>query len=102
MIELVLAEAETDCEDHTLKVRVGVKTPPLAPAFDEEVVAGLLRWLAQCTDGRCATRDAKTAHLMGQGMVFHFTSDLKRDEFRQMLVAYLPNALRQRLTFKKI
>jgi hypothetical protein len=96
----VLAEAERDCSKHTFGVRVRYFCNPLK--HRTSIVAGLLRVLADHTDGYCANRDANDVDLTKSGMLFHFTSDVKRDEFMQAIQRYLRKEVRDCLTVNKV
>jgi hypothetical protein len=99
-IDVILSEAERNCEDHTLRVLVSHRrgSPSRRPA----IIAGLLRVLAENTDGWCANRGATDEDLITTGMVFSFTSDDKRDEFIARLPQYLSASVRQQITAAKI
>jgi hypothetical protein len=102
LVDVVLAEAETDCSAHTSRVKVVHR--PAKPKTNRRpnIIAGLLRILAENTDGRCAFRGATDAKLITTGMIFSFTSDKKRDEFMTRIRLYLDDVVRDQLDVGKI
>jgi hypothetical protein len=99
-VDIILSEAERNCEDHTFQVQVIHRrgSPPRRPA----VIAGLLRVLAENTNGWCANRGATDEDLVTTGMIFNFTSDDKRDEFITRIANYMSNSVRQQISAAKI
>jgi hypothetical protein len=102
MVDAVLAEAEVDCSAHTLKVRVTHRPAKPKATRLPGIIAGLLRILAENTDGRCAFRGATDASLVSTGMVFSFTTDEKRNLFIRRIRLYLDEVVRQQLSVSKI
>jgi hypothetical protein len=96
----ILSEAEQDCQDHTFKVSVVHR--PKKPVRRSKVIAGLLRVLAENTDGWCAFRGATDATLVTTGMIFSVTSDEKRDGFITRVANYLSTSVRQQISLTKI
>lgn len=98
---VILAEVERNCDAHTFAVRV--RHTPAKPARQSKVIAGLLRVLAENTDGWCANKGAVDTLFKTTGMLFHFTSDKKRDEFIKTRIAlYLDTAVQAQLTVTKV
>jgi hypothetical protein len=101
-IEVILSEAERSCDAHTFKVRV-LHLPSKPSTRQSKVIAGLLRVLAENTDGWCANKGATDADFTTTGMVFHFTSDAKRDEFiTKRIRPYLEPVVRQQISVSKV
>jgi len=101
-MSVILSEAEKDCAAHSLLVNV-VHTPALPkPNRQPKIIAGLLRIIAENTDGRCAFRGATDSKLQSTGMVFRFTTDVKRDEFIKRIKLYLDPVVQLQLSVAKI
>lgn len=85
-----LAESsEHDCDRHTHAVTVKYLKTTDAPTRVPGIIAGLLRVLAQYTDGLCALRKATDENLTTKGMVFHFSSKKKVEQFVGRIRMYL-------------
>jgi hypothetical protein len=84
----LVEEAAADCSAHTYAVRVTYTCPP-GKQHRLSIIAGLLRIMADHTDGFCATRGATDDDLPTPGMIFRFTSDAKRDLFIRRITIYL-------------
>lgn len=99
----ILEGAETDCSAHVRGVSVVyARRPERRLRHSTRIVAGLLRILADHTDGFCANRGADDADLVATGMVFRFTSDAKRDQFIARMGRYLEPDLLERLSATRI
>ncbi|HZR03158.1 MAG TPA: hypothetical protein VFA81_08320 [Burkholderiales bacterium] len=59
-----------------------------------EIIAALLRTLAEQTGGYCAARDATDNRFISGNMVFSFTSKEQRAKFRQRVERYLSESAR--------
>ena len=97
----IFAEAERDCTEHTFRVSV-LHESAQPPIRQTKVLAGLLRVLAENTDGRCAFRGATDRALVTDGALFSFTSDAKRNEFIKCLRLYLDASSQQQLSVSKV
>ena len=91
-------EAEHDCAQHTLAVRVRLLAPLNKPPRRSAIVAALLRQLAVYTDGFCATRGAEDDDILDPGMMFHFTDEDARRLFRARIPLYLHREISSRLS----
>ena len=100
-VSAILEEAERDCANHTFHVNV-LHTPTTPRSRRTKVLAGILRVLAENTDGRCAMRAATDAKLTTTGATFHFTSDAKRDEFISCIRYYMDQTSRRQLSVSKV
>ncbi len=100
-IGAILEGAERDCANHTFHVNV-LHTPAKPPSRRIKVLAGILRVLAENTDGRCAVRAATDASLTTTGAIFHFTSDAKRDEFIIRIRVYMDQTSQRQLSVSKV
>ena len=85
----VALSEEHDCSAHTVKLRVRYEPRPLANGLDPNVVAGHLRVIGAAIDNYCVYRGARSADFRNSGMVFRFTDEAKRDQFRADCAKYL-------------
>ena len=82
--------AERNCDKHTKKVTVKIDRSRLEKKQHSNLIAALLRQIADYTDGWCATEHAKDVDLdSASGMVFYFTTDERRDLFKNRISYYL-------------
>lgn len=81
---------EHDCDKHVKKVIVTLDRSKLKKKQHTNLIAALLRQIADYTDGWCSTEHAKDNHLdHASGMTFYFTSDAKRSKFMDRIGLYL-------------
>ena len=91
--------AETDCSKHVFPVRVKFEK---RTAHSARIIGGLLRILAEYTDGYCSYRDALDEDLTQSGMIFRFTTDEKRAAFIATIPAYLSADIVKQLTITRL
>lgn len=90
---------ERDCSKHTFRIRVSLDVAKLAAKQQSNLIAALLRQLADYTDGFCATEGADDADLKpGRSMSFWFTSTDKRKQFNDRIAFYLRADINAALT----
>ena len=87
--------AESDCSLHVFPVRVKIEK---RTAHHARIIGGLLRILAEYTDGFCSYRDALDTDLTQAGMIFRFTTEEKRTLFCQRIPFYLSAETARQLT----
>nr|WP_137117379.1 hypothetical protein [Azospirillum argentinense] len=92
---------EKDCAKHTSAVNVMAR-PGLAKVRQTELVAGILRVIAEYTDGFCAVRHADDKDLTTSGMVFKFSTDAKRAKFKERIPQYLHSAITTHLAISNL
>jgi len=81
---------ERDCGKHTIRIYVSLDESKLIKKQHSNLIAALLRQLADYTDGYCATEGADDADLKpGRSMSFWFTSADKRKKFNDRIGFYL-------------
>jgi hypothetical protein len=94
--------AEHDCDKHIENVRVTLDSSKLKKKQHTNLIAALLRQIADYTDGWCSTEFAKDANLeSNSGMIFYFTSDDKRTTFINRIGYYLREDIDAALSAKK-
>ena len=90
---------ERDCSKHTFRIRVSLDKAKLAKKQRSNLIAALLRQIADYTDGYCATEGADDSDLEpGRSMSFWFTSEDKRAEFDKRIGLYLRSDIVSALT----
>jgi hypothetical protein len=90
---------EHDCSKHLLKTRVSLNPSKLEKSQHYNLIAALLRQIADYTDGWCATEYAKDADLApSKAMTFYFTSEEKRTQFDNRISIYLRKDINDALT----
>jgi hypothetical protein len=93
---------EHDCSKHLKKVVVTLSRSRLQKKQHTNLIAALLRQIADYTDGWCATELARDADLdTSSGMAFYFTTDDKRTEFINRIGFYLRQDIEAALTASK-
>ena len=93
---------ERDCRKHIKKVVVTIDRDKLEKKQHSNLIAALLRQIADYTDGWCATEYAKDADLdKTSGITFYFTADDKRDSFINRIAFYLREDIADALTARK-
>jgi hypothetical protein len=98
----VMAMPEQNCNEHTEKVVVTIDTEDLKKKQHTNLIAALLRQIADYTDGWCATEYAKDENLESRfGMIFYFTSDEKRTRFIGRIGFYLRKDIATALSARK-
>lgn len=91
--------AERDCSKHTYEIRVALDEAKLTRKQHSNLIGGLLRQLADYTDGYCATKAADDAGLRpGRSMSFWFTSKEKQEKFDKRIAIYLRSDIDAALT----
>ena len=94
--------AERDCSKHTERLKVSLDSAKLKKKQHSNLIAALLRQLADYTDGWCATEGADDADLAaGKEISFWFTTDEKREQFDKRIGWYLRADINDALTRKK-
>lgn len=94
---------EHDCSKHTTRLRVALDKGKLKSKQRHDLIAALLRQLADYTDGYCATEGADDADLEpGKSMSFWFTTDEKRETFDDRIRWYLRADVNDALTRTKV
>jgi hypothetical protein len=84
---LALPERESNCDEHIEHVRVRWRETKQSKAL--RIVAGILRVLAEHTDGFCAYQHADDADFISPGMSFWFRTEKLANEFRKRIPTYL-------------
>lgn len=93
--------AERDCSKHTECLKVSLDSTKLKKKQHSNLIAALLRQLADYTDGWCATEGADDADLAaGKAMSFWFTTAEKREQFDNRIGWYLRVDINDALTRK--
>jgi hypothetical protein len=93
---------ERDCSNHTWRVVVTLNKELLEKKQHSNLIAALLRQIADYTDGWCSTEYAKDADLDGSGgITFYFTEGAKQTKFIDRIGYYLRNDIAAALTVKK-
>ncbi len=81
---------ERDCSKHIKRVVVTLNKSKLQKKQHSNLIAALLRQIADYTDGWCATEHAQDADLeKTSGMTFYFTTNDKRSKFIDRIGFYL-------------
>jgi hypothetical protein len=92
---------EHDCSKHLTKVLVSLDQSKLQKKQHTNLIAALLRQIADYTDGWCATELARDADLEpGKAMSFYFTTDAKRTQFKDRIGLYLRSDIDSALSRK--
>lgn len=82
--------AERDCTKHLKKVHVSIDKSKLESKQHTNLIAALLRQIADYTDGWCATEYAKDEDLVPpSSMTFYFTTNDKQTIFINRIGYYL-------------
>lgn len=89
-------EIEKKCSSHTKGVNVSVDDK-LPSKYDLKIIAGVLRVIAENTDGYCANKHADNEDLNKAGMIFHFTTEEKRNNFKRDVGEYVPSGIKTHL-----
>lgn len=90
---------ERDCSKHIKKVTAHLDTTELKKKQHTNLIAALLRQIADYTDGWCSTELAKDEDLVSpSSMVFYFTTDKKRTQFINRVGFYLREDIDAALT----
>jgi len=98
----ILGEVENECEDHTLAVVVKFQNDGKLTK-QVRIIGGILRVLAEHTDGFCATDGADDPDLIApSGMVFHFIEEKRQRLFIERIKHYLRGELFERITATNI
>jgi hypothetical protein len=93
---------ERDCTKHIKRVVVTLEKSELEKNQHSNLIAALLRQLADYTDGWCSTEHAQDADLDTEsGMTFYFTTDEKRTKFINRIEYYLRKDISDALSAKK-
>jgi hypothetical protein len=93
---------EHDCSNHLKRLRVTLDPAKLIGKQRSNLIAALLRQLADYTDGFCATQLADDEDLKpGKSISFWFTTDSKRQEFDNRIACYLRADINAALTRTK-
>ena len=94
---------ERDCSEHIHHVIVILSLATLKKKQHSNLIAALLRQIADYTDGWCATELAKDADLISpDGMTFYFTDDEKRTQFINRIGFYLREDIADALSARKV
>lgn len=94
---------EHDCSKHIKKVLVTLDKSKLTKNQHSNLIAALLRQIADYTDGWCSTEYAKDKDLESDsGMTFYFTADDKRTSFINRIGNYLREDIKDALTARKV
>jgi hypothetical protein len=94
---------EGDCTQHLKKVLVTLNQAKLEKKQHSNLIAALLRQIADYTDGWCSTELAKDADLeSSKGMTFYFTTEDKQTLFIDRIVFYLRSDVSAALKASKI
>jgi hypothetical protein len=81
---------EHNCSSHTKKVTVRLDEAKLEKQQRSNLIAGLLRVIAEYTDGFCAVELADDADIVkDSGMQFWFTTSDKQETFKNRIRIYL-------------
>jgi len=90
---------ERDCSKHVKGVIVTLDREKLKKKQHTNLIAALLRQIADYTDGWCSTEHAKDEDLdAASGMTFWFTTDEKRSSFISRIGYYLREDIDTALT----
>jgi hypothetical protein len=99
---VVMVMPEYDCSKHIKKVIVTLDESKLEKKQHPNLIAALLRQIADYTDGWCSTEFAKDANLESKsGMIFYFTRDDKRTKFIDRIGFYFRKDIEAALSAKK-
>ena len=94
---------ERDCGKHVKRAIVTLDRSRLQKKQHTNLIAALLRQIADYTDGWCATEYAYDADLeSSSGMTFYFTTGDKRTKFIDRIGFYLRGDIDTALTARRV
>jgi len=95
--------ASAECPKHTYQILVSLDASHLKSKQHSNLVAALLRQIAEYTDGFCAVHDADDEDLLPlRTMAFWFTSEEKRTLFAKRIELYLRADINAALTSRMV